>query len=391
MAISIESKINNWDLKNKKVFLRADLNVPLENGKILDDFKLKSILPTLDLLVKKEANIILTTHIANPESYDKNLSTINLLDWFKKIGYKINFCANFEDLKNRTNNNNIILFENLRFWPEEKDLNKNFAQKLKDSCDYYINDAFGTLHRDNTSITLLPTLFDSNHKSIGLLIEKELFNLNKLIDKPQKPFLLIMGGAKIKDKLPLIKNFILNKKVDKILLCPAIVFTFLKALGKNVGKSLIVDEVINTAKEILELSYNNSTEIVFPIDYLIAHDNINGKLEYINGDNIGTNNVGISIGPKTLEIYKTEILKAKTIFLNGTMGFDNLPKTEIELKEILQSISQSTAYSVIGGGESIAAVSKFGELKAFSFISTGGGATLAYLANGSLPNLILLN
>lgn len=377
---NLKSKLNEAEFYNKRVFLRVDLNVPLLNDKIVNDARLNAILPTLNLLIKKGARIVLATHIGRPEGYDKSLSTELLLNWFCERNYNITFVNNLEcaqEYINKAERGQIILLENLRFYKQEQELDEQFATELKKLADYYVNDAFGLIHRNNTSITLLPKLFDKENKTIGLLIEKELEALSYLKHNAQKPFILILGGGKVKDKLPLLKALI--NKVDVILLCPATCFTFLKALNKPVGKSLVDDTEINLALEILNLAHEKSVKIVFPVDYLVALDSYAGPLCYVKADNFPDNAIGISIGQETIDLFKQEIFKAKTIFLNGAMGLRERPETYSGLRSLLQTIAQSIAYSVIGGGGSVAAVYQYGLESAINFCSTGGGAALAYL------------
>lgn len=387
----ILSRINSFDLNDKQVFLRADLNVPILNGKIAQDYRLKAIKPTLDLLLNKNCRIILGTHIDRPQVYQKDLSTELLMPWFINQGYNIVFQADInlasqviKELPVKT----ILLLDNLRFFEGEQGHSKEFALQLYNLAQYYVNDAFADLHRSDTSITLLPELFDYDHKSIGLLIEKELQNLNYLNNHPDKPFVLIIGGGKVKDKLPLLK--VLITKVNTILVCPAIAFTFLKAMGKPVGKSLVEDSLLNQSREILDLAKANATRILFPVDYQVAINSLQGRLEYIKSSEFPDNGIGIAIGPETISIYSQEIFNAKTIFLNGFMGFFNRPETCQAFYALLQSVAQSQAYSVIGGGESVAAVYQCGLNEAIDFCSTGGGAVLDYLSGKPLPGLLYI-
>lgn len=390
------SRILGWFLNNKKVFLRVDLNVKVINKKITDDFKLNSILPTLDLLLEKKAVIILAAHLGRPKDEESDLSTEVFIDWFKNKNYKITFAKNLEiahNLVNIAESGEIILLENLRFFKAETEPDIEFAQILKSLAEFYVNDAFGVLHRNNTSVTLLPMLYQENKKSIGLLIEKELKHLSKLRDNPERPFLLILGGAKIKTKLPVLEN--LANKIDILFLCPAIVFTFLKAQNISVGNSLVDDSQLTEAKKILDKYKELKIGVVEPADFLVSHSpeqqqnklNLESELFYTQSQEIPSGDFGISFGPKTLEIFKEKIKKAKTIFLNGPSGFFEEPETLDNFKDLLQAIAQSNAYSTVGGGESVAAVNYFGLSKSINFLSTGGGATLEYLSGKDLIGL----
>ena len=279
------SALPTYDLNNKRVILRADLNVPLDNGIIVDDYRLQAILPTIDLILKKKGTITLLTHIGRPKKQEVLLSTKLLLDWFTQRNYTVSWAATIDEALQLINMpiKSILMVENLRFYPEEKNQDLSFAKKLSTLGDFYVNDAFGALHRTDTSITALPTFFAPDHRTIGLLVEKELTTLAKLIDKPQKPFVIILGGGKVKDKVPLIENFLHHS--NTILLCPAIVTTFLKAIGQEVGKSLVDETALELCKSIIEKAKSRGIEIVFPTDYLIAHQTIQGTREIVGAHN----------------------------------------------------------------------------------------------------------
>lgn len=384
---SIKSHLNEFNVANKRVFLRSDLNVPMSNGAITNDYRLKQILPTIDLIQKKGGKVILATHIGRPKNHEQNLSTKNLLSWFTERHYSIEFAENLEEAaqKSLQQNGTILLLENLRFWPGEKSDDKQFAQQLANLGDYYVNDAFATLHRHDTSITLVPQLFAPKKRTIGLLIERELHELQYLLTTPEKPFMVIIGGGKVSTKLPLIKN--LFDKINIILLCPAIVFTFLKALGKDVGLSLVDNDALEDSKKILSEAQQRNVRVLFPIDYRIALNTFAGELVYVDAENFPHNGIGISTGPKTRALWTQEIMAAKTLFLNSAMGLTDRPETWHDLYELLKIVAQSSAFTVIGGGDSVAAAQQCGIDTSIDFLSTGGGATLAYLSGEQLPGL----
>jgi len=381
------SKIPEWNLTNKRVLLRADLNVPIDQELIVDDTRLQAIRPTLDLILKKGGHCIITTHIGKPKEFDPNLSTENLINWFKKNNYTIEFAHTTTEAldKKNTSGAQIILLENLRFFHGEKNNDHRFAQELANLGDYYVNDAFGTLHRTDTSIALVPLLFSHDKRSIGLLVEKELRILDELREHPQHPFVLVLGGSKAATKIPLIESLI--DKANTILLCPALAFTFSKALGKPIGKSLVDDTMLEKCKKIIKKSYECNVDIVLPVDYQIAYENISGPLEIIDSDKIPYNAIGISIGPKTIELFKTKLNDAKTIFFNGTPGFIDQPETLKGAKNLLRAITETSALTIISGGDSIATAHTCGLLQAFTHISTGGGSALTYLSGQPLPGL----
>ena len=383
--------IKDLDLKSKRVFLRADLNVPLKDKKILQDYRLKAILPTIDYIQKHGGKVILATHIGRPKAkdvtnyFDENLSTEILLNWFTKNGYKIKHEKDLLEaqIKSKEDFNEILLLENLRFFNGEqgsKEERLELAELLTQLADVYVNDAFGLIHRDDTSVTLLPEMFDSSQKAIGLLIEKEIKELDKLKHNPEKPFALVLGGAKIKDKIALLENFLKEtdkKRVDSIIIGGAIAYTFLKAQGHEVGKSLVENDFLEFAQNMLNLAKSKEVNILLPLDHLVSENN---SFKFHETSQIPQNGFCVDIGPKTIELYKKEIEKAKTIFTNGTMGIYTKPETSNGSKEILQAIAQSNTYTVAGGGDCVAAAFQFNLQDKFDFLSTGGGATLAFLS-----------
>ncbi|MEX0940722.1 MAG: phosphoglycerate kinase [Candidatus Babeliales bacterium] len=383
----LHSHLNSFNLEKQRIFVRADLNVPLEKGHIKNDFRLQEIRPTLDLILKKKGKIILATHLGRPDGYDANLSTYHLVSWFAQHNYQIDFAENPDEaaIKSYEKPHHIVLLENLRFFKGEQESDDRFARLLAACADYYVNDAFGMLHRTETSITLLPKLFASTKRTIGLLIEKELKELNKIRYNPQRPFVVMLGGAKIKTKLPLIKKLLL--RADTILLCPPLVFTFLKAQGKETGKSLTDEKYIDEAKNIIALAEQNNAALIFPTDYQVAEPTKNGSLSIKTIDEFMPSTFGIAIGPKSIEKYKEYLASAQTIFFNGFMGFLDRPETLQASKELVNVMQKSNAYTVIGGGDTVAAVQKLNLGHGINFLSSGGGATLSYIAGEQLPGL----
>lgn len=389
----IKTNLKNLNLTNKRVFLRADLNVPLKNGNILDDYRLKAILPTIDLIQKHGGKVILATHIDRPTEFNPELSTKNLINWFKDKGYQINFEPDLNKAYNEsfTNWDNILLLENLRFFEGEQKHSKKFALELARLADFYVNDAFGLLHREDSSITLVPEFFEKNKRTIGLLIEKELNALNKLIKNAEHPFLLILGGGKVEDKIILIKNLL--NKVNEIQLLPAIVFTFLKAQGKTVGQSLVAPDLLDCVASIEKDAAKKNVKLFFPKDYIIAKDTFKGKLSILKRENFDNfeNYFGISIGPKTAELFSQSINDAKTIFFNGLPGDLSRPETLENIKILFRAMANSKAYTYICGGDSVAAARILGFEKQIRHLSTGGGSVLTYLSGKELPGLKFFN
>lgn len=384
----IYSKLPKWHLQDKRIFVRADLNVPIQNNTILSDFRLQAFLPTLNYILEHEGSVVLATHIGRPQKFDPNFSTKILLPWFKERGYNIILIEDFNSIAPKeVVPKQIILLENLRFYSGEKNGDPFFAKQLAQTAKYYVNDGFGVIHRNDTSVSLLPYEFQENKRSIGFLIEKELLALNNLMKNPSHPFVAILGGKKVTDKIPLIKNLL--PIIDTLLLCPAIVFSFLKSQGITVGNSLVDNKVLEICKEILRKAEEHNVNIIFPTDYQIAHKTIEGPLSIIDAQkNFTEDGVGISIGPKTIEKFTKEIHHAKTIFFNGAMGFAHRPKTQIGTFSVLKAMAESSGNTVVAGGDTSAAAIKRNFASSIDHLSTGGGATLAYLSGKLLPGLI---
>lgn len=388
MIYCLKSKLPTWSLEGKRVFLRADLNVPLENGSIIDDFRLEKTQKTLNFLAHHGAIIILATHIGRPTCPNLSLSTNNLIPWFKQHGYSISFEPSLESantaLKTQQRGH-IILLENLRFLQGEKQESQELASCLASMADYYVNDAFGSIHSSDTSIAQVPLYFDKDKRTIGFLIEEELENLNKLLVDPHHPYTVILGGSKVIEKITLLNNIL--HTVDTVLVCPALAFSFLGAMGINVGSSYTEKSAFTLCKQILDKAKSLKKNFIIPIDYIVAQDSLKGSLKTVSADAIPNNSYGISIGEQTIRVYNSIIRKSKTIFYNGLMGFNNQPETLIASKALFKTMSNSQAFTVIGGGDTVAAIRQLGYESAMDFCSTGGGAALAYLSGAYMPGL----
>jgi len=382
----IYATFSQWNMENKRIFVRADLNVPLLNGTITNDFRLTSILPTIDYILNHRSSIVLATHIGRPQHNEPELSTRILIPWFEQRGYSILFIQDIATIAHLPIiPKQILLIENLRFFPEEKNGDPFFAKQLANTAHYYINDAFGLIQRSDCSVALLPYEFPEDRRSIGLLMEKELRALSILRDNPPRPFIAILGGGKIEDKIPLIHSLV--EKVDALLLCPALCFSFLKSLGKPVGQSLVNNTMLALCKKIILAAENSNTSYLFPVDYQIAYNSINGPLSIIPATEFPDNAIGISIGPKTIACFTKEINQAKTVFLNCAMGFENRPETRTSTKNIIDAMAQSSAKTVIAGGDSVDIALSTPHYQSIDHLSTGGGAALAYLSDTVLPGL----
>ncbi len=389
MNYTVTSTVAHWQLNNEWVILRADLSVPLHDGSLVHDHKLQAIKPTIDLIHERGGRIVLMTHMGRPLNADERLSTKQLMPWFTAQGYTVRFAntvAQARRLQQELRDpNTIILLENLRFFPGEQQPDVAFAKKLATLGDYFVQDAFGVLHRTDSSVTLLPEQFTPDRRTVGLLVEHELQKLHRLLAHPVRPFVLIMGGGKLAEKIPVITHLL--DVVDTILLCPALSFIFAQAMGNTVGKSLVDETMQATATQIMQTALEKQVTIRLPIDYQVAEDNIDGPLSMVPADDMPVHAVGIAIGPQTAQLYAQEIHQAKMIFFNGINGFLERPDTLDGTKQLFTAMASTNTFSVVGGGDSAAAAYTLGFGDAFDHISTGGGATLAYLSGIALPGL----
>lgn len=378
----IRSKINSWNLENKKVLLRVDYNIETQKTVTGYDFRLQQALPTIDLLLKKGARIILATHIDRPQRQEPELSTKQFLPWFADKGYSIDFSPDL--VSNLDSKKQLILLENLRFFPGEQAEDSRFAEQLAKMADFYVSDAFATMHRTDTSIVTVPLLFAPEKRSIGLLVEKELAFLNPI--KTAQGLVLIVGGAKIADKLPFINHFI--GKAKSIILCPALSVTFSKALGERVGASLVDSALISACADSITRAKQSRTTLLLPIDYQVKNNRSN-TLSFIDAKEVSEQDFIVSFGPKTGTKIQELCNDAHVIFYNGLSGFIDSPQTLWGANEVFKSMSQSKATTIIGGGDSVTAAIYLGYEDKIQFLSTGGGATLAYLSGEILPGLQL--
>ncbi len=387
MALPI---IQNCQFKGKRVLLRADLNVPLIQGAIEQDFRLRSILATINYIQKNGGKVILVTHIGRPSAvgrahlYDEALSTKHLLPWFKAQGFIINHETDLVAAhhKSKQHFNHILLLENLRFFNSERESNAHFAELLSYLGDFYVNDAFALVHRHDTSVTLLPEEFDRNHRSIGMLMQKEIAELTKLRENKTDDLVILVGGNKIKDKVPMIEHFMdpaRHPNLKAICLGGGIGLAFLKAQGYETGQTSIDEDTISLAQKILALAGDNKIKLMLPLDHRVA---LHGDQDLLVVDvthKIPEHGTCVDIGPRTMQAFSEELVKAKIIFSNGTMGIYEQTACRLGTCGILAAIAQAPGYSIIGGGNTASAIHACDLHDQINFISTGGGATLAFL------------
>jgi len=382
--------IGETDVKNKKVLLRADFNVDLdENGKILSDFRIRAVLPTIDYLFQNGASkIIIISHLGKPKAGDEKLTLKPVGEKLQQLlGKPVVFLDDCRGEKikkaiGEAANSSTILLENLRFYPEEEKNDKNFAKELASLADIYVNDAFGVCHRLNASVAAVTKFLPS---FAGLLLKKEIENLNKVMVGFERPLVLILGGAKISTKLPLIKSF--SAMADSILLAGALVNTVLKAWNFSVGQSLVEDEMISEASQIS----SGKAELILPGDFLVGSSMEAKAAEIRRLGEVQDEDWILDIGPASQVMFSDIIRKAKTIVWNGPMGYFENPVFSEGTKKVIEAVAASSAFSVVGGGETLTALEEWGFFDKISFVSTGGGAMLSYLAGEKMPGIEALN
>lgn len=387
---------NNLDLKGKKVLLRVDLNVPMKNGAITETSRIEKIIPTINLLLKKEAKIIIMSHIGRPKG--KIVNGMSLKPISEKLSHLLQKNIFFsEDLIsentflkiNKIPNGSILMLENIRFNKGEETNDSDFSKKISKLGDIYVNDAFSCSHRSHASVEGITNYIPSY---FGLQITEEINALKKITSEIEKPVSLIIGGSKISTKIKIINNLI--KKFNNIIIVGGMGNTMLKHTGSNIGKSICENECGSLIKEILENSKKYNCEITIPKDAIVS-TSLNGEGKEKNINEIKDNEMILDIGLKTISSIEKIINNSRTILWNGPAGYFENPNFENGTKKILELISQKTKndkiFSVAGGGETVAAINKFKKFNSFTFVSTAGGAFLEYLEGKTLPAIKALN
>jgi len=387
--------LNNQDLNNKKVIIRVDLNVPLdEKGNVTDTTRIKACKNTIDFILSKGGTCILISHLGRPKGKDYNFTLNKIVKTVSNIleqpVFFHNDCIGNDAIKaiSKLKPGSVMLMENLRFYKEETEGDHEFAEELSKLGDIYVNDAFGTCHREHASTAVIAKYFD-DRKFAGILLQKELEAINQISNNGEKPVLAILGGAKVSSKLNIMYNLI--KKVDKIIVGGGMAFTFIKSLGGEIGNSLIEDELVLNAKEIIKLAEEQGKEIILPIDTNATMDfNNNEQVKIFDSMKIEEGWMGLDIGPKSAEKFNYEISISNTIFWNGPVGVFEKDLFSFGTKSICESLKKakgSGANVIVGGGDSIAALKKLGNKEWVNYISTGGGALLESLEGKILPGV----
>ncbi|QTA37478.1 phosphoglycerate kinase [Thermosipho ferrireducens] len=387
--------IRDVDIKGKRIIMRVDFNVPIKDGVITDTTRIVEALPTIKYAVEQGAKVILLSHLGRPKGEPKPEFSLKPVSekLSELLGKEVKFVPALygEEVKKiiqEANDGDVILLENTRFDKGETKNDPELARKWAELADIHVNDAFGTAHRAHASNVGIAQYIPS---VAGFLMEKEIKFLSKAALNPDKPYVVVLGGVKVSDKIGVIKNLI--KKADKILIGGAMMFTFLKAMGKNVGSSLVEEDKLELANELITMAKNEGVELVLPVDAVCAQKIEAGveKKVFSVDDGIPESWMGLDIGPESIKIFKEKLSGAKTIAWNGPMGVFEIEDFAVGTKEVALAIANQTkngAITVVGGGDSAAAVAKFGIKGEFSHVSTGGGASLEFLEGKELPGIV---
>ncbi len=389
--------IDSFNFKDEKVLIRVDFNVPLdENGNVTDTTRIEAAKPTIMKVLEDGGAAILMTHLGRPGGkYDEKLSLKHIAPTVSDIlGIAVIMADDVvgEDAQTKAAElemGQVMMLENLRFRPEEKAGDVGFAEQLASLGDFYINDAFGTAHRNHASTAVIAQFFDKGHKCFGYLMEKELKAIDKVLHSGEKPVLAILGGAKVSSKITIIDNIL--PAIDKLIIGGGMAYTFIKALGGNIGDSICEDDKLDLALEILQKAKDQNVLVYLPEDVVVADDFNNGaRTQVVDINNIPDGWQGLDIGPSTVGKFTGVILNSRTILWNGPVGvfeFDNFASGTKEIGLAVQEATEKGAYSLVGGGDSVAAVKKFNFQDKVSYVSTGGGAMLESLEGKKLPGV----
>ena len=409
------ANVNDYNFAGKKAIVRVDFNVPLIDGKITDDTRIRGALPTLKKILADGGSLILMSHMGKPKGKVKpELSLSQIVDAVSAaLGVKVQFapdCAKAADAAAALQPGDVLLLENLRYYPEEegkpvgidkadpayeeakkemKARQKEFAKTLASYADVYVNDAFGTAHRKHASTAVVAEYFDADNKMVGLLMEKELNAVDNILTNINRPFTAIMGGSKVSTKIGIIEN--LMEKVDNLILCGGMTYTFMKALGGKIGNSICEDDKLQLALDIIAKAKDKGVNLVLGVDSVCGDkfSNDANTLECPAND-IPDGWEGLDIGPKTCEIFANAIKDAKTILWNGPAGVFEFDTFAVGSKAVADAVVEATAngaFSLVGGGDSVACVNKFGYADKVSYVSTGGGALLEAIEGKVLPGV----
>ncbi len=384
--------VDQIPVEGKRVFLRVDFNVPIKDGKVQDDTRIRAALDTINHLLRREASLVIASHLGRPKGkVVEELSLRPVAEHLGKIlGREVKFSPQVagEDadrMKRELAPGEILLLENLRFHPGERKDDEEFARALAREIEVYINDAFGTCHRAHASVHALAKIIPI--RGAGFLIKREIENLSRALENPSHPYVLIVGGAKVSDKIPILENLMVH--ADRVLVGGAMAYTFLRALGKPVGDSLVEEDRVEQAREILNRAREKGVELLLPVDHRCVKE-IKEGAEIRVMRKIEDGWKGVDIGPETEKLYAEKIKDASTVVWNGPMGIFEIDDFSHGTVAVALAVAESNAFSIVGGGDSASAVKKAGVSHKISHISTGGGASLEFLSGKTLPGLEVL-
>lgn len=394
----MKKTIKDIDVKGKRCLVRVDFNVPMKDGVITDETRINGAVPTIKYLVDNGAKVILCSHLGRPKGeFNLKYSLEPVAQRLNEIFVgKVTFAKDCigkeaEDAVNKLTDGNIVLLENLRFYKEEEKNDKDFCEKLASLAEVYVNDAFGTAHRAHASTAGVVQYGFIKTAVSGFLLEKEIEMLGNSINNPVRPLVAILGGAKVSDKIGVISNLI--KKCDSIIIGGGMAYTFFKAQGKNIGNSLCEEDKIDLAKQLLEDAKNNNVNLILPIDNVVADKFDNeANTKIVDNNNIPDGFMGLDIGPNSIDLFTKTIVEAKTVVWNGPMGVFEMPNFAKGTESIAKALTMAKgATTIVGGGDSVAAITQLGFADKVSHVSTGGGASLELLEGKILPGVDCLN
>jgi phosphoglycerate kinase len=394
------ASVRDLNVKGLRVFLRADLNVPLKDGKVSDPTRVRETLPTLKHLLDGGASVVLASHLGRPkgEGFEEAFSLKPVAVWLKEQGLDVTLAkgvigAEVEAQASALKPGQILLLENLRFDKGETKNKPEFAEGLAKLAQAYVNDAFGAAHRAHASVSGMVAFFPKDKVAAGFLMEKELKALGRVMNHPEQPLVVIFGGAKVSDKIDLINNFL--GKAQAILIGGGMSFTFLKAQGIEIGKSLCEEDRLDLAKQLLKEAEVKGTKLLLPVDHLVAAEfKSDAEASITEGVAVPADKMGLDIGPESVALYAETIRSAKTLLWNGPMGVFEMAafaSGTLTVAEELASAVKKGAYVLVGGGDSVAAVNQAGVADQMSHVSTGGGASLEFLSGIELPGVAALS